>query len=67
LLAALFVARRTLAALLLVTRMTAFFVCGIVGRRGGGVIKSFRLFPHEAAADEAFKRTEFAVVLVRHD
>ena len=66
-LSALVIARRTLAALLLMTRLTAFFVGGIVGRRGGGVIKALRFFPHEAAADEAFKRAEFAMILVRHE
>ena len=30
-----------------------------------GIIKSLRPFPHDAATDEAFKRTEFAVVLGR--
>ena len=39
----------------------------IVGRRGGGVIKPFRLLPHDAAADESFQRAQFGMVLVRHE
>ena len=62
----LLVARRTLSALLLLLPgMTTFFVGGIVSRRGGGIIKSLCLLPHNAATDETFKSTEFAVIFVR--
>ena len=35
-------------------------------RHDGGVIKSFRFFPHDAATNEAFERAQFALILVRH-
>src|ERR1035437_6998152 len=43
----------------------AAVVGGIEGGRGGGVIKSFGRFSHDAAADETFERAEFALVFVR--
>jgi hypothetical protein len=58
----LLVTRRTLAALML--RMAAL-VGRIEGGRGGGVIKPFRLFPHDATTDETFECAEFAMIFVR--
>src|ERR1017187_4372467 len=56
-------ARRALSALLL-PGMTAFLVGGIVSRRGGGIVKPFCFFPHDAATNETLQRTQFAVILV---
>jgi len=62
---ALLIPLRTLAALLML-RPATFFVHGIERRRRGGIIKSFRFFSHDAAADEAFERAEFALIFVRN-
>ena len=45
--------------------MATFFIGGIVGRRSGGIIKFLRFLPHDATADEAFERAEFAVIFGR--
>ena len=44
---------------------TAAFVGRIKCRRGGGIIKSLRFFPHNTTANESFERAQFTLIFLR--